>query len=57
MQIKIYLKANMIKNRPGGVYFTSGFSREIAHGGKQTTVGQMIEDRIIMMISNAMINI
>ena len=49
---KIYYR----KIDPGAVDFTSGFSREKQHTvGKQITVGQLIEDQIIMTVSKAMI--
>ena len=46
-----------MKIDPGAIGFTSGFSQDsisIAMG-KQITVEQLIEERIVMMVSKAMI--
>ena len=52
MQENIDCKGKYDVKIPGGVGFTSGFSREkITNGGKTITVGQLIELKIIMMIS------
>ena len=46
----------MMENRPGGIGFTRGFSLERKHTvGKQITIEQLIEKRIVMIISKAMI--
>ena len=43
----------MIKDRPGAIGFTSGFSQDSISitVGEQITVEQLIEKRIIMMLS------
>ena len=43
----------MMENRPGAIGFTSGFSQDSISimVGKQITVEQLIEKRIIMRIS------
>ena len=43
----------MIRDRPGGIGFTSGFSQDsiIITVGEQITVEQLIEKRIIMRLS------
>ena len=43
----------MIKDRPGAIGFTSGFSRDSISitVGKQITVEQLIEKQIIMRLS------
>ena len=42
---------NMIKDRPGAIVFTRGFSLERKHTvGKQITVEQLIEKRIVIMV-------
>ena len=57
MQIKekairnVLLKVYDRKIESRAVVFTSGFSREIANGGKAIAVGQLIELHIIMKIS------
>ena len=50
---KSRLKANMIRDRPGAIGFTRGFSRDSISimVGEQITVEQLIEKRIIMMLS------
>ena len=50
---KSRLKAYMIKDRPGALGFTSGFSRDSISitVGEQITVEQFIEKQIIMRIS------
>ena len=50
---KSRLKANMIRDRPGAIGFTSGFSQDSISitVGEQITVEQMIEKRIIMRLS------
>ena len=47
----------MMENRPGAIAFTSGFSQDSISitVGEQITVEQLIEKRIVMMISKAMI--
>ena len=46
----------MIKIHLGAIVFTRGFSLETKHMvGKQITVEQLIEKRIVMTISKAMI--
>ena len=47
----------MMKIDPGAIGFTSGFSQEHKYFtvGKQITVGQLIEQQIIMAASKAMI--
>ena len=46
----------MIKIDPGAIVFTRGFSRERKHTvGKQITVEQLIEKRIVMTISKEII--
>ena len=46
----------MMENRPGAIGLTRGFSLERKHTmGKQITVEQLIEERIVMTISKAMI--
>jgi hypothetical protein len=46
----------MMKIDPGAIVFTRGFSLERTHTvGKQITVEQLIEKRIVMTISKAMI--
>ena len=47
------LKTNMIRDRPGGIGFTSGFSQDSISitVGEQITVKQLIEKRIIMRLS------
>ena len=44
---------NMIKIDPGAIGFTSGFSQEHKYStvGEQITVEQLIEKRIIMILS------
>ena len=50
---KSRLEANMIRDRPGGIGFTSGFSQDSINimVGEQITVEQLIEKRIIMRLS------
>ena len=50
---KSRLEANMIRDRPGAIGFTSGFSKDsiIITVGEQITVEQLIEKRIIMRLS------
>ena len=50
---KSRLEANMIRDRPGGHRFTSGFSQDSISitVGEQITVEQMIEKRIVMRLS------
>ena len=52
MQNKSRLKAYMIKDRPGGHRFTSGFSQDSISitVGEQIIVEQLIEKCIIMRI-------
>ena len=47
------MKANMIRDRPGAIGFTRGFSRDNISitVGEQITVEQLIEKRIVMRIS------
>ena len=46
----------MVENRSGAIDFTRGFSLERKHTvGKQITVEQLIEKRIVMMIYKATI--
>ena len=47
------LKANMIRDGPGAIGFTRGFSRDSISitAGEQITVEQLIEKRIIMRLS------
>ena len=54
---KSRLKAYMIKDRPGAIGFTSGFSQDSISitVGEQITAEQLIEKRIVMIISKAMI--
>jgi len=49
---KSRLKAYMIKDRPGAIGFTSGFSQDSISitVGDQITVDQLIERRIIMRL-------
>ena len=56
--VKNRSESNMIKDRPGGRRFHKWLlSRKQHTVGKQITIGKLIEDRIIMTISKAMINI
>ena len=50
---KSRLEANMIRDRPGAIGFTSGFSQDSISitVGEQITVEQLIEKRIIMRLS------
>ena len=50
---KSRLKENMIKDRPGAIGFTRGFSQDSISitVGEQITVEQWIEKRIIMRLS------
>ena len=50
---KSRLKANMIRDRPGAIGFTRGFSRDSISimVGEQITIEQLIEKRIIMTLS------
>ena len=49
---KSRLKAKMIKDRPGGIGFTRGFSQDRKNTvGEQITAEQLIEKRIVMRIS------
>ena len=50
---KSRLEANMIRDRPGAIGFTSGFSQDSISitVGEQITVEQLIEKRIIMTLS------
>ena len=50
---KSRLKAYMIKDRPGAIGFTSGFSQHSISttAGEQITIKQLIEKRIIMRLS------
>ena len=50
---KSQLKAYMIKDRPGAIGFTSGFSQEHKYStvGEQITVEQLTELSIVMRIS------
>ena len=50
---KSRLKAYMIKDRPGAIGFTSGFSQDSINitVGEKITVEQLIEKRIIMRLS------
>ena len=50
---KSRLQAYMIKDRPGAIGFTSGFSQDsiIIIAGEQITVEQLIEKRIVMRLS------
>ena len=50
---KSRLEANMIRDRPGAIGFTSGFSQDSISVtvGEQITVEQLIEKCIIMRIS------
>ena len=50
---KSRLKAYMIKDRPGAIGFTSGFSQDSISitVGEPITVEQLIEKRIIMRLS------
>ena len=50
---KSRLKANMIRDRPGAIGFTSGFSREHKYSmvGEQITVEHLTELSIVMRIS------
>ena len=50
---KSRLEANMIRDRPGGIGFTSGFSQDSISitVGEQITAEQLIEKRIVMRIS------
>ena len=54
---KSRFKANMIRDRPGGHSFTSGFSQDSISitVGEQITAEQLIEKRIVMKIYKAMI--
>ena len=47
------LEANMIRDRPGVIGFTSGFSQDSVSimVGEQITVEQLIEKRIVMRLS------
>ena len=47
------LEANMIRDRPGGIGFTNGFSQGSISimVGEQITVEQLIEKRIVMRLS------
>ena len=47
----------MMKNRPGGHRFHSGFSQDSISitVGEQITIEQLVEKRKVMTISNAMI--
>ena len=45
----------MMRIDPGAIVFTRGFSLGTHTVGKQITVEQLIEKRIVMMISKAMI--
>ena len=51
---KSRLKANMIRDRPGGHRFTSGFSQDRISitVGEQITVEQLLEKRIVMRLSS-----
>ena len=50
---KCRLKACMIKDRPGAIGFTTGFSQDSISTtvGEQITIEQAIEKRIIMRLS------
>ena len=50
---KSRLKANMIRDRPGAIGFTTGFSRDSISitVGEQITVEQLIKKQIIMRLS------
>ena len=50
---KSRLEVYMIRDRPGGIGFTSGFSQDsiIIMVGEQITVEQLIEKRIVMRLS------
>ena len=50
---KSRLEANMIRDRPGAIGFTRGFSQDSISitVGEQITVEQLIEKRIIMRLS------
>ena len=50
---KSRLEANMIRDTPGAIGFTSGFSQDSISitVGEQITVEQLIEKRIIMRLS------
>ena len=50
---KSRLEANMIRDRPGGIGFTRGFSQDSISitVGEQITVEQLIEKRIVMRLS------
>ena len=50
---KSRLKANMIKDRPGAIGFTRGFSQDSISitVGEQITLEQLIEKQIIMRLS------
>ena len=56
LQQGIFGLINMIKVDPGAIVFTRGFSLETKHTvGKQITVGQLIEKRIVMTLFMSMI--
>ena len=50
---KSKLEANMIRERPGAIGFTSGFSQDSIGitVGEQITVEQLIEKRIVIRLS------
>ena len=50
---KSRLKANMIRDRPRAIGFTSGFSKDSISitVGEQFTIEQLIEKRIVMRLS------
>ena len=50
---KSRLEANMIRDRPGAIGFTRGFSQDSISitVGEQITVEQLIEKRIVMRLS------
>ena len=50
---KSRLEANMIRDRPGAIGFTSGFSQDSISitVGAQITVKKLIEKRIVMRLS------
>ena len=50
---KSRLKANMIRDRPGAIGFTRGFSQDSISitVGEQITVEQLIEKHIVMRLS------